>query len=167
MPTSRRDFAQLNKSEQSHLIAGAFHPDRGVKLNKTTNQYGCQIQRYFRKLYIQQFKRMPAKMQLKKKQPRSFWFMGRIPYTKKLRRLWMRIWRWQWKLAWSRARAQMMNWNLSTLGCFIIKASPRNAIHSFTLQLWSNNVSNLESRKRSAIWMAFRRKCRESIVFNS
>ena len=58
--------------EQSHLIAGAFHPDRGVKLNRTTNQYGCQIQRYFRKLYIQQFKRMPAKMQLKQKHPRSF-----------------------------------------------------------------------------------------------
>ena len=61
-----------NKVEQSHLIAGAFHPDRGVKLNRTTNQYGCQIQRYSRKLYIQQFKRMPAKMQLKQKQPPSF-----------------------------------------------------------------------------------------------
>ena len=72
MPTSRRDFARLNKVEQSHLIAGAFHPDRGLKLNRTTNQYDCQIQRYFRKLYIQQFKRMPAKMQLKQKQPRSF-----------------------------------------------------------------------------------------------
>ena len=72
MPTSRRDFARLNKVEQSHLIAGAFHPDRGVKLNRTTNQYGCQIQRYFRKFYIQQFKWMPAKMQLKQKQPRSF-----------------------------------------------------------------------------------------------
>ena len=55
VPTSRRDFARLNKMEQSHLIAGAFHPDRGVKLNRTTNQYGCQIQRYCRKLYIQQF----------------------------------------------------------------------------------------------------------------
>ena len=69
---ARRDFARLNKVEQSHLIAGAFHPYRGVKLNRTTNQYGCQIQRYFRKLYIQQFKRMPAKMQLKQKQPPSF-----------------------------------------------------------------------------------------------
>ena len=69
---ARRDFARLNKVEQSHLIAGAFHPYRGVKLNRTTNQYGCQIQRYSRKLYIQQFKRMPAKMQLKQKHPRSF-----------------------------------------------------------------------------------------------
>ena len=42
------------------------------KANRTTNQYGCQIQRYFRKLYIQQFKWMPAKIQLKQKQPPSF-----------------------------------------------------------------------------------------------
>ena len=81
---------------------------------------------------------------------------GRIPCTKKRRQFWMWIWRWQWKLAWSRARAQMMNWSLSALGCFIIKVSPRNAIHSFTLQLWSNNVSNLESHNRSTIWMVYR-----------
>ena len=79
---------------------------------------------------------------------------GRIPCTKKRRQLWMRIWWWQWKLAWSRARAQMMKWIFKR--CFIIKASPRNAIRSFTLQLWSNNVWNLESLNRSAIWMVYK-----------
>ena len=90
----------------------------------------------------------------------------RIHCTIKRQQFWMRIWRWQWQLAWSRARAQMMNWSLSALGCFIIKASPRNTIHSFTLQLWTNNVSNLESHNRSAIWMVYRQLSGENAEKN-
>ena len=72
MPKTMREFAQLDQPLQSHLIAELWHPSRGLAYNKTTNQYAMQLQRYFRKLYIQQFKRLPVAMQLKKKHPRKF-----------------------------------------------------------------------------------------------
>ena len=72
LPKSLKEFAQLNKALQSHLIAKLWHPARQLAYNKTTNQYGMQLQRYFRKLYRKQFKKLPIAMQLKRKGPRSF-----------------------------------------------------------------------------------------------
>ena len=72
MPKSMREFAPLNQPLQSHLIAELWSPSRGLAYNKSTNQYAIQIQRYFRKLYIEQFKRLPVSLQLKQKDPRKF-----------------------------------------------------------------------------------------------
>ena len=53
LPKNLRDYAQLNPVLQSHLLAELFDLTRGLGYNKTTNQYGLQVQRYFRKLYVQ------------------------------------------------------------------------------------------------------------------
>ena len=71
LPRSVKDFAKLNKPEQSHLIAQVFQK-RELCYFKSTDQYGKQVQRYFRKLYKQQFRKMPTKMQLKVGRPRDF-----------------------------------------------------------------------------------------------
>ena len=50
VPRDMRGFAKLNKPSQAHLIAMTFDPEEpGTTLyyNKSCNQYGAQIQRYF------------------------------------------------------------------------------------------------------------------------
>ena len=49
-----RDFAQLNKPEQSHILLQIFEA-LPLVYNKSLDQYGKQFQRYMKKLYKQQF----------------------------------------------------------------------------------------------------------------
>ena len=52
-PKTMKDFAKLNKPEQSHILSQVF--DRiPLGYNKSLDQYGKQIQRYMKKLYKQQ-----------------------------------------------------------------------------------------------------------------
>ena len=71
VPKTMKDFAKLNKPEQSHILSQIF--DRlPLGYNKSLDQYGKQIQRYMRKLYKQQFELCTPAQQLKLEKPRSF-----------------------------------------------------------------------------------------------
>ena len=66
-----KDFAKLNKPEQSHILSQVF--DRiPLGYNKSLDQYGKQFQRYMKKLYKQQFEMCTPAQQLKLGEPRKF-----------------------------------------------------------------------------------------------
>ena len=71
LPKTIPDFAKLEKAEQSHILSVIFeHLPLGY--NASLDQYGKQIQRYFKKLYKQQFYRLQPKQQEKLGNPRTF-----------------------------------------------------------------------------------------------
>ena len=70
-PKTMRDFAQLNKPEQSHILSQIFEA-LPLAYNKSLDQYGKQFQRYMKKLYKQQFEMCTPAQQLKLGEPRKF-----------------------------------------------------------------------------------------------
>ena len=67
-PKTMRDFAQLNKPEQSHILLQIFEA-LPLAYNKSLDQYGKQFQRYMKKLYKQQFEMCTPAQQLKLGEP--------------------------------------------------------------------------------------------------
>ena len=75
------DFARLNEAEQSHIVS-VIYDALPLQYNMTLDQYGKQFQRYMRKLYKQQFEKMPPKLQMKYKRARDFDLMHGPLYVK-------------------------------------------------------------------------------------
>ena len=71
LPKTIPDFAKLNQAEQSHIMSVIFD-HLPLAYNKSLDQYGKQIQRYFKKIYKQQFYRLSPRMQMKLGKPREF-----------------------------------------------------------------------------------------------